>query len=187
MLGDYTYEKVGSNRTQFADVRFIFATNHDLEQMKDKGSFRKDLFFRINKISIKLPALRERIDDLPLLVDHFNKLHSNRLGRRPVLMGRAMSLLYAYDWPGNVRELSNLIERLCIQHAGEEINEQHLPPEIVKSKSRPDARKKVLEAQEKSRLERDYLKNKKNISATARELGLPYATLRYKLKKYRLI
>ncbi|MEJ7760860.1 MAG: sigma-54 dependent transcriptional regulator [Gemmatimonadaceae bacterium] len=115
-------QRVGGNRNVKVDVRIIAATNHDLGRAVRTGSFREDLFFRLNVIPLALPALRERDGDVPLLVEHFSMLHFKRTGQLPPTWHpQAMAALERHRWPGNVRELANIVERIAIVHAGEHI------------------------------------------------------------------
>jgi transcriptional regulator with GAF, ATPase, and Fis domain len=120
-------ERVGGGKPIRIDVRIVSATNKDLTRGVADGSFREDLFFRLNVIPIELPALRERMDDLGPLVTHFSALYRGRTGRRPpTWSAEAMQALARYRWPGNVRELANIVERLAILHGGETVTERHI-------------------------------------------------------------
>jgi two-component system nitrogen regulation response regulator NtrX len=108
------------------DVRIVAATNKDLARAAIEGAFREDLLFRLNVIPIHLPPLRERPDDVPLLVQHFSARYRARTGRpAPVWTDDALAVLVRHRWPGNVRELANIIERLAILHAGEPVTASH--------------------------------------------------------------
>lgn len=120
-------ERVGGTQPIRVDVRIIAATNKDLSLMVDTGQFREDLFFRLNVFPIRLPLLRERREDIPLLVDKFVRQSGKELG----VSSEAMQLLTLYDWPGNVRELKNAIESACVM-AKEVIEPRHLPPDMTK-------------------------------------------------------
>ncbi len=131
VLQDRTFEPVGSSRSQTVDVRVIAATNQDLELAIRSGRFRQDLFYRLNVIPIQVPPLRERRDDIPLLVMHFLKTAAEKQGRPAEGVSReALERLCAYDWPGNVRELENLVERLVVLGEGE-IGVGNLPSELT--------------------------------------------------------
>jgi two-component system nitrogen regulation response regulator NtrX len=115
-------ERVGGGKSIPVDVRIIAATNHDLERAVADGRFREDLFFRLNVIPMHVPPLRERPDDIPQLVRHFSALYRTRSGRlTPSWSAGALDLFVRYRWPGNVRELANIVERLAILHAGQEV------------------------------------------------------------------
>lgn len=126
------YRAIGSGRTQTADVRVVAATNRDLAAAARDGSFREDLYFRLNVIQLNIPALRDRVSDVPVLVEHFSRTFARAGGSVPIsLSAEACEALQAYRWPGNVRELKNLIERLSILHPGAVIALAALPPEIA--------------------------------------------------------
>ncbi len=128
VLQDRSFERIGGVKTIKVDMRVVAATNQDLEEMVRRGRFREDLYYRLNVIPIRVPPLRERVADIPLLVQHF--LHEfSRKKKKPCkrLSPQAMDLLLRYAWPGNVRELENLIERLVILSEGEEIQVSELP------------------------------------------------------------
>ncbi len=127
VLEERTFERVGGNRTIQADVRIIAATNRDLEQMVREGKFRQDLYYRLEVFPIELPPLRERIEDLPLLIAQLNERLENEKGCSVQLAGDAVRMLSAYDWPGNVRELANLMERLAIQYPNTLVHADDLP------------------------------------------------------------
>src|SRR5262249_14434564 len=113
-LQESEIERVGGSEVIKVDVRVVAATNKDLKQESEKGRFRADLFDRLNVVPIEVPALRDRKEDIPSLVEHFLREDAPQLGRRVQVARDAMGLLLQHDWPGNVRELRNTIERLCI-------------------------------------------------------------------------
>jgi DNA-binding NtrC family response regulator len=128
VLQDHSFERIGGIKTIRVDIRVIAATNRNLEEMVSQNKFREDLFYRLNVIPIRVPPLRERISDLPLLVQHFFEIFS-RTKKKPLkrLSPEAQELLQQYPWPGNVRELENLLERLVILSEGETIEVADLP------------------------------------------------------------
>ncbi|MGO1233603.1 MAG: sigma-54 dependent transcriptional regulator [Marinobacter sp.] len=127
VLQERTFEKVGSNRTQTADVRVIAATHKNLEDMIEAGDFREDLYYRLNVFPIEMPALRERVEDLPLLINELiARMEKEKRGSLRLNSAAIMSLC-RHDWPGNVRELANLVERLAIMHPYDVIGVQELP------------------------------------------------------------
>ena len=114
-IQEHTYERVGSARTKNVDVRLVAATNCDLEQMVDEKQFRRDLYYRLNVFPIRVPPLRERRDDIPLLVQHFTQKYARRMGKQiDTIPESTIQKLQRWSWPGNVRELENLIERSVI-------------------------------------------------------------------------
>jgi two-component system response regulator PilR (NtrC family) len=118
---------VGDTKSRRIDVRIIAATNRDLEGMVQAGTFRHDLFYRLEILPLKLPALRERGEDVPLLAAHFLEAVNLRLGRKAVLSDEALALMRLYAWPGNVREMENLLERLVVMSRGDTITAADLP------------------------------------------------------------
>ncbi len=181
------YQKVSSSKVLYADIRFVFATNRDLEQMVAEGEFRKDLFYRINQIRFKIPPLRERRDDIPVLIEHFVK---NLTGTRskPIRFTQdAMTKLIRYDWPGNVRELKNQIDTYHIRYHGELITSTMLPPGIADfapnafDTSEP---KYLAEKQEKARITEALIKYNWNQFLASKELNMSPATLHRRMKKY---
>ena len=114
VLQEREFERIGSNRTRKVDVRIISATNRELDLLVSQGLFREDLYYRLNVFPVRVPALRERKEDIPRLLNHFQKELEREYGRSLTLTAEALNLLLGYDWPGNVRELENLVERLVI-------------------------------------------------------------------------
>ncbi len=142
VLQEGKIERLGSNREIELDLRVIAATNRDPRRAIREGRLREDLFYRVNVVSLELPPLRERRDDIPLLANHFIAKH--RGTHRPIrILPRAVERLTAYDWPGNVRELENMIERALIVGSGEELDEEHFlfespaPPPAVAQQATP--------------------------------------------------
>ncbi len=193
VLQEKCFERVGGTKTIRVDVRVIAATNKDLLKEIQAGRFREDLFFRLNVIPIRIPPLRERPEDIPLLVETFLEelaQHSG-LGRKR-LSKEALEALMKYDFPGNVRELKNLIERLVIMSRGEIIELEDLPPEIrTASPSIPRGEepwftcndfKKARSLFEKEFLKRKLAEYKGNITQTAEAIGLERSYLHRKLK-----
>lgn len=130
------FESVGSNRTIEVDVRIIAATNQNLSEAVKQGHFREDLFYRLNVIPIRIPPLRQRIEDIPILMDHFVIQFSTQYGTEaPTFKEDCRQALLAYTWPGNVRELENLMERLVILYAGRQIAAKDLPGSISQNQN----------------------------------------------------
>jgi len=191
VLQEREFEPLGATAPVKADVRVISATKDDLSVLVQKGTFRDDLYFRINVVKLVLPPLKERRDDIPLLIDHFIEKYNHKTGRMiERISGNALGVLMRYDFPGNVRELENIIEHAFVMCQGEEIQLSHLPPEISQRKTGDqkfsneitpleDAERQILlEALEK------YNRNKVEM---AKELGMHRTTLYRKMKKYGLI
>ncbi|PIR20053.1 MAG: DNA-binding response regulator [Deltaproteobacteria bacterium CG11_big_fil_rev_8_21_14_0_20_47_16] len=145
VLQERKYEPVGSTRTENVDVRIITATNRDLEQEVKEGRFREDLFYRLNVIPVKIPALRNRHDDIPLLLNHFLK-KSNETNERNVegFTPEALKVLCEYDWPGNVRELENLVERTVVIKEIGWMDVSDLPEKISKTPAHFHPQKVVI-------------------------------------------
>ncbi len=180
------FERVGSNHTSSTDIRFIYASNKNLRKLIREERFREDLLYRINTITIEIPPLRRRTDDIMLLVEHFTRLFApderNRLG----FDANAVEALLSYSWPGNVRELRNLVEKCCISWPGQTLGIDNLPYEIVESRRKDPQSKQAAESMEKSNIQELLAANNWNQSEVARLMSLPLSTLRYKIKKYRI-
>jgi two-component system NtrC family response regulator len=181
--------RLGSNKPVPIDIRLISATHKDLAQEVQRGAFREDLFFRINIITIPVPALRRHKEDIPYLVDHFIKKFAAR-ERKPVqgLTTEALNELMKYGFPGNVRELENVIERAVILSRHENITSEVLPPLADSGRSRAGNHDEGLPLPERLRaMERKFImealeKNRFVQTKTARELGISESTLRYKME-----
>jgi len=178
------FEKVGSNRTQYTDIRFIYATNRDLKKMTEQGTFLPDLLYRINTITIEIPPLRKRRGDIPLLLDHFRHLFA-RSGVPIAFSSDALEVLIAYRWTGNVRELMNLVENFSIKHPGQLITYDLLPDDIRSYRpAEPDqVESRVMEAEI---IRRVLIECGWNQTKAADRLGMPRTTLSRKMKKYGL-
>jgi len=187
VLQENVYEPLGATQTVKSEARIIAATNRDLAAMVDSGDFRKDLYYRINVMPIKLPPLRERISDIPLLIEHFIE-HYNKIYRKNILQvsSDVMALLMEYNYPGNVRELENILQHAFILCSGTTIEKQHLPISIFQEKTKKEIQEKPQswEDFEKSKIEQTLKKNKYNRKATAKELQMHVATLWRKMRKY---
>jgi two-component system, NtrC family, response regulator AtoC len=130
-LQESEFERVGGIKTIRVDVRLVAATNRDLKKLISQGAFREDLFYRLNVVSIRLPALRERTSDIPLLVDHFLAKFNDRLKKHVIgVEGESMDLLCTYGWPGNIRELENVMERSVLFCDGQKLKVEDLPGEL---------------------------------------------------------
>ena len=176
VLQDQIVERVGARRGIKIDVRVIAATNRDLESAIVQGGFRKDLYYRLNVVSLEIPPLRERRDDLPLLAAYYVRKHASCC-KRPVrgISPAARSLLMGYDWPGNVRELSNAIERAVVLGSSDMILPEDLPEVLLESHC-PEVNPEGFHArvaESKRQLIAEALqRHGGNVAATARELGL---------------
>jgi PAS domain S-box-containing protein len=188
VLQDKRYEPLGATRTETADVRIIAATNRDLAKLVSSGAFREDLYYRINVVRLELPLLRDRKEDIPLLVDqfiaHFNSLQQKTISGFDT---EAMSLLMAYDWPGNIRELENVIERAFVLCQRGFIGISHLPSELTKRDTQRDGAegdmRSFMQTAEAETIRRVLQKNAFNRTAAAKELGIDKSTLFRKMKR----
>jgi Nif-specific regulatory protein len=187
-LQEKEFERLGSTRTRKVDVRVLAATNRDLASSVMDGSFREDLYYRLNVFPIHVPPLRDRKEDIPDLLHHFLDRISQEYGRRVGISKAAMTLLSRYDWPGNVREMENLIERLVIMADDEEIDVGLLPAFLSEQKvedHKNDSLSRIEEIERKevlAALER----NAWNQTRTARELGITPRQIGYRVKKFGL-
>ena len=186
VLQEHTYEPLGATRSEKSNARILVATNRDLAAMVKRGEFRQDLYYRINVISLELPPLRKRKEDIPLLVEHFVE-RFNRLQKKSVagFTPGAYSLLMAHDWPGNVRELENIVERAFVLCPGKWIGSEHLPGELTGFRSQsiePGGFESVKRAAEGQSILGALKRNGFNRAAAARELGIHKTTLYRKMK-----
>ncbi len=194
VLEEQEFQRLGSNQSIKVDIRFISATNLDLRQALENGSFRVDLYFRLNAVTLMMPPLREIPEDIPLLANHFSKQFAARFNRNITqITDEAINALKSYHWPGNVRELANAIRRAVALCDGDQIRAYDLPPHI--STAEPITHKETLSIKEKSLLlsdiERDHILRvldmaEGNKSLAANILGIHRDTLLRKLKKYGL-
>lgn len=182
-------DPLGATRPTSADVRVVAATNRDLSRLVESGEFRQDLFYRINVVKIELPSLRERREDIPLLVDHFIKKFNLKRGRFVEGVSDAvMDILLKYDFPGNVRELENIIEHAFILRKEGLIKPDDLPAEVVKRsdiRSTP-AKTSMLRRSEAETIRSALERHGGNRIQTARELGIDRTTLWRKMRRYGL-
>ncbi|GFK93439.1 DNA-binding transcriptional activator HyfR [Fundidesulfovibrio magnetotacticus] len=180
--------RLGGTRPVRVNVRIIGATHRDIQKMAERREFRRDLFYRLMVVPIHLPYLRERPEDIPLLAMHFMNKFNKRFGLRKTMLPTAVDTLARYPWPGNVRELENLIERLLVTTADNEITEEHLPAHIRSSAYIPRKGSRMAEAVaevEAYLLEKAFGKHG-NWQRVAQELGIDKATAYRKAAKYGL-
>ncbi|NQV17173.1 MAG: sigma-54-dependent Fis family transcriptional regulator [Armatimonadetes bacterium] len=190
VLQDRTFEVLGSSKPRTVNVRVICATNRDLEEMVNNNEFREDLYYRINLISLKLPALRERAEDIPLLVNYFIKTLQNKYKRPGLQINKqAMNWLKGLSWSGNIRELKNLVERAVVISNKNNLEldnftkEFIIGPQKITSKKLPDVGSMTLEEIEKAMILK-ALKENKNLSRVARALGISRAALYRRMEKF---
>ena len=192
VLQEKTYEPLGSNTTIHADIRIVAATNKDLTELVKKGHFREDLYYRINVVQLTLPPLRERREDIPLLINHFldrfNRLSGKEIGD---VSQEVLSILMTYDFPGNVRELQNIVEHSTVLCQGGRIEGQHLPDYlqpahlIKKTGNHTSVSSKKIKWVD---MEREFIlqvlrENNWNRKAAAKELGIGRQTLWRRVKR----
>lgn len=190
VLQEKVYEPLGAVQPVQAEARIIAATNRNLEQMIQSGEFRQDLYYRINVVPIILPPLRDRRNDIPLLVDHFLKQFNRIFGKFiERVSSDVLGALMEHKYPGNIRELENILQHAFVLCQGNTIEKKHLPVYLVRPEHNQqnlrDARS--IEEFDKSRIEDALLRNRYNRTETAKELGIHVATLWRKMKKYGII
>ena len=186
-------ERVGGSKPLKADFRLIVATNVDLERAVRDGRFREDLYYRINVIPIRMPPLRERIEDLPMLVDTFFKRYNARFHKNVTgAMDGAMNVFRSYWWPGNIRELQNLIERLVAVDERGWVQEEDLPFEYQIAHittSQPSSEGRFVDAVnafERTLILRALSDCEWNVTAASRHLGMPLSTLKHKIQRFEI-
>lgn len=178
-------------KAKTVDFRLIAATNQDLEKMVKEGKFRKDLYFRLHVIPIEIPPLRERIEDISFLAQHYLNVMNKKYACQKKFDPRTLDVLTQYHWPGNVRELENLIERLVLTVDDPVLRPEHLPKHFHKEKAvsftaeEPSSLKEALEAVERHWLEKAY-DSCKTTYEMAEFLGISQPSVVRKLKKYRI-
>lgn len=198
MLQEGEFERVGDYQTRKVDVRIVAATNEDLERAVKAGRFRADLFYRLNIFPVQIPPLRERREDIPLLVNHFLKRFENLYGKTlPGLSDKAKNYVMSYEWPGNIRELENLLERATLlTDDQQEIKLSCLFPQLkqqAENSTSPNSIETLLtedfslERHEQEIILTAMQRSQQNISEAARLLGISRATLDYRLKKYQMV
>ena len=190
VLQDQTYEVLGDSQTRRTDVRVVCATNADLRAMVGEHTFREDLFYRINLINLHLPPLRERLEDIPLLVDHFLRQACTDNNMPPVSAStEAIAYLQTLPFPGNIRELKNLVERALLMNEGRELTAasfapfSHHPMPLSASPTSPSS---SLSSLERTAIAACIAKHSGNLSLVAKELGISRGALYRKIEKHGL-
>ncbi|MDI6782942.1 MAG: sigma 54-interacting transcriptional regulator, partial [bacterium] len=198
VLQERQFEHVGDSQTFTVDVRVIAATNKNLEEALQKKEFRDDLYYRLNVVSIYLPPLRERKEDIPALIDHFLSrltVTSTETApkKKPKLDSATLDLIMQYHWPGNIRELENAIEHALVMGNGEIILPEDLPIPVQNSQEQLAAKADAvleegitLEEMERRLIQSALIKTRNNQSRAAKVLGITRRTLGYRMKKYRI-
>jgi formate hydrogenlyase transcriptional activator len=188
VLQEREYERLGSSRPIRANARVITATNRDLEVAIEDNTFRADLFYRLNVFPIEMPPLRERMDDIPLLVEHFASRFARQAGKRiNRISDRTLRLLQSYGWPGNVRELQNVVERAVIISESDSlfVDEKWLHGLQSKRRASPPTISRTLSNREKDAIEEALMECKGRVAGpfgAASRLGIPSSTLESKIK-----
>ncbi len=191
MLQEREFERLGSTRTLRTDARLIAATNRELQKMVEQRKFREDLFYRLNVFPIYVPALRERSEDIPLLVNHFAQRFARRMNRTiETIPAETMAALTRYPWPGNIRELQNLIERAVILSRGPVLQ---IPLQDLDNRTTPrrdNGNDQTLEAAERTHI-LAILKETRwvlgGLRGAAVRLGMNRSTLQFRLKKLGIV
>ena len=201
VLQERAFEPVGSDETRTVDTRVILATNVDLTQLVAEQKFRLDLYYRINVLNVKLPGLRDRLGDIPLVANHFLRRFTQDTPREILgFTDAAMAAMQRYNWPGNVRELENAVERAVVLCRRPQIDVEDLPETIRFHPGRAESRlayidgerdealplEVALEGPERRIIERALKRNQWNRQATAAELDINRTTLYKKMRKYQL-
>jgi formate hydrogenlyase transcriptional activator len=192
-LQEHEFERVGGTRRIRADVRVIAATNRDLQAAISAGSFRSDLFYRLHVFPIEMPSLRERREDIPLLVEYFIDRYARKAGKHfKKVDKRTLQVLQSYPWPGNIRELQNVIERSVILCETEifSIDESWLPkqPSLTEPKTQVELPGRLL-AQEREMIEAALKESRGRIfglEGAAAKLGIPRSTLESKIRSLKI-
>jgi two-component system, NtrC family, response regulator HydG len=195
VLQEREIEPLGSTKTIKVDIRILSATNKDLKEEVKRGMFREDLFYRLNVVPILVPTLRERKEDIPLLIDHFLKIYNEKNGRS--LKGfhpRALDAMMRYSWPGNIRELENVVERAVILTRDEHVSLPELPEPIAQAVEEPlpwKGREGIRPGTTIREMEKELIlvtleHNDGNRTRSAAELGITRRTLQNKLKEYEI-
>jgi PAS domain S-box-containing protein len=190
VLNNGEFHPLGSTVSYHSDARILCATNADLEERVRQGTFREDLYYRINVIGIQIPPLRDRIEDLPLLIDYFIQKFSEKKGKAIQRVSvQVLQLLRKYDFPGNVRELENIIEHAFVLCHGETIEVYHLPPKLVQTILNSENNVNGHSQSEKSEeaiIREALIRHMGNREKTAQELGMHRTTLWRKIKRYKI-
>jgi transcriptional regulator with PAS, ATPase and Fis domain len=184
VLEQRTISRIGANEDIPIDIRLISATNQSIHQMVDEGSFRRDLLYRLNTIELMIPPLRERVDDIPLLAEHFLSEACRKYGKQGLeISKRSMKQLQQYHWPGNVRELQNTLARGVIMSEDKQVRFDQLSSGIGTASA---GRTLNIEENEKSLIQKALTTNQGNVTRAASDLGIDRNALYRRMKKYGL-
>jgi transcriptional regulator with GAF, ATPase, and Fis domain len=188
VLQDGTFERVGTSKSIKAEFRIISATNQNLQDAINKGQFRKDLYYRLSTITLNLPPLRERTEDIPFLVEHFNSLEVKRTGSPPLLFDpSAIDTLCHYTWPGNVRELKNFVKKMFLLMPAMTLKGSNISKHLGNNGNTENREFHELHEREKKLIE-NALAHCRGVvggpNGAAKRLGLATSTLQYRIKKF---
>jgi DNA-binding NtrC family response regulator len=203
IIQEREFTPVGGVKPKKVDLRFIVATNKDLEKLVEEKQFREDLFYRLNVVSITIPSLKERKDDIPLLAYHFLRKYDKEMNKNiKSISVDAMNMLNAYSWPGNVRQLENVIERAIVMAEGDTITTEHLPFAVRSEIAHPDTpipkssdelkevkkklRESAVESIEKSFILDALVRNDWNITRSAKDVGMQRPNFQALMRKYNI-
>jgi len=203
VLQEREFKPVGGTEIKKTDIRLITATNKNLEAMIADGTFREELYYRLNVLPIFLPTLKERKEDIPALVHHFLEKYGRRVnGKTPAVSPEAVDLLIRYEWPGNVRELENIVERMVVMADGSTIEPQHLPVAIQRRRlggrmviprtnqelkqARKHLRREAVKELERAFVADALERNDGNIAQAARDVGMQRPNFHALMRKYKL-
>jgi DNA-binding NtrC family response regulator len=198
VLQERRFERVGGAESIEVDVRVIAATNRSLQRMVKQGTFREDLYYRLNVVKIDLPPLRDRPEDIPLLATHFTEKYTRATEMAKKVAPAAMEVLLNYRWPGNIRELENAIERACVTARGDTIQPENLPPElsvpsapkmpfhIDLERSLPELLKEAVANIEQQYIKKALKKTHGNVGRCARLCGLSRRSMTAKIAEYKI-
>ena len=187
VLQEMEFERVGGTKSIQVDVRIISASNTNIKKDVARNTFREDLYYRLNVVHIEVPSLRERVDDIPLLVKHFIEKYGADEGKDKIeLSPEVWKVLYNHSWPGNVRELENVIERAVVLNPGGRITLDDLPEELTGAEAPNVPLPEALERIEE-KLIRRALSHCNNVQSHAAEmLGITKSLIQHKMKKYHI-
>lgn len=194
VLQEREFNRIGGSRVVKVDVRVIAASNKDLSELVGMGKFREDLYYRLNVVPIKVPPLRQRVEDIVALAQHYVRIFNRRYGLEKVLSAELIDVMESYTWPGNVRELANVVERMVVTSKGNILGAEEFPLDIAAPKNSSPGRElapkgeNIQEAVEEieKQVIAEVLKKSRNTTIAAKSLGISRATLARKMRKYGL-
>lgn len=189
VLETHEFVRLGGEKTLQTDARIVAATNREMDELIENGTFREDLYYRLNVVPIDVPPLRQRREDIPLLVEHFLGIFAARYKRpEKVLSSDAIDVLQGYEWPGNIRQLRNVIERLSVTAKAEEITADMIPEELISSPSSrsPQTLAAAVEQAEIQAITQALKECEHHRERTAKRLDISVRTLHYKMNRYNL-